>query len=230
MKYILAIFASLVSSTAVTEEAPSSKVVVELYTSQGCSSCPPADKVLEELSHKYEKLVLPLSFHVDYWNYIGWEDPFSSKENTKRQRGYQKLSGRSSIYTPQTVINGKREMVGSHKNKVFTAVHTEAKMLDERPDVTLIQNAKDISVSIGAGKGSGDIIAVEYTPHERTDVLRGENRNRKLSNVNIVDKFYKVGTWDGSAQRFNIPKGSSKGYAILIQKTGQRQIISANNL
>jgi hypothetical protein len=230
MKYMLALLASLVGSAAIAEEAPRSKIVVELYTSQGCSSCPPADKVLEELSQKHENLVLPLSFHVDYWNYIGWEDPFSSKENTKRQRGYQKLSGRSSIYTPQAVINGKREMVGSRKGEVFTAVHTEAKKLNERPDITLAQTAKDISVSIGAGKGSGDIIAVEYTPHERTNVLRGENRNRKLSNVNIVDKFYKVGTWDGDAQRFNIPKGSSKGYGILIQETGQGRIISGNNL
>ncbi|MEC9292499.1 MAG: DUF1223 domain-containing protein [Pseudomonadota bacterium] len=230
MKYMLAILASLAGGTAYAEAAPKSKIVVELYTSQGCSSCPPADKVLQELSERHEKLVLPLSFHVDYWNYIGWEDPFSSEENTQRQRKYREVFGRSSIYTPQAVINGKREMVGSYKNDVFTAVHTEVKMLDERPDVTLIQNAKDITVSIGAGEGNGDIIAVEYTPHERTDVLRGENRNRKLTNVNIVDRFYKVGTWDGSAQTFNIPRGKSEGYAILIQKPGQRQIISANNL
>lgn len=163
--------------------------VLELFTSQGCSSCPPADAVLEQLQKANPQTVLALSYHVDYWNYIGWEDPFSASEYTDKQRDYNiKFKSRSN-YTPQLVINGREHVVGSHKAKIVDriAAYKEIAPLNE---VWLTGKKEDGKVAFNYDIGGslvGKKLRVIVVLNERTtDVKRGENQHRKLRNANVV--------------------------------------------
>ena len=165
-------------------------VVLELFTSQGCSSCPSADMLLEKTKKEFQNVVYAISYHVDYWNYIGWEDPFSKSTYAKRQRKYNIKFRNKSNYTPQLVVNGKEHFVGSSKAKMIMAIDKYKK--EKTPNLL---NISDI-------KTHGDAITFSYTvegPHrdktirallvldERTtSVQRGENKNRTLKNSNIV--------------------------------------------
>ena len=214
--------------------ASDSLVVVELYTSQGCSSCPPADRVIAELATNYSDKVLPLSFHVDYWDYIGWKDPFSSGAHTNRQRSYSSTFGRSNVYTPQAVIGGKAEMVGSSRSKVLAEIarQLQAQEQGDAPAITLNKSSDEVVVDIAAGRGKATILAVEFQPEHTTKILRGENRGRTLTNYNIVTKVRPVGTWDGSAQTISLNNPASEGLAIVLQSEGvtPNTILSAARL
>jgi hypothetical protein len=171
--------------------------VVELFTSQGCGSCPPADKLLADVANLAAKNSLPvfcLSFHVDYWNRLGWKDPYSDPRFADRQRAYASALGTSHIYTPQMMVNGTTEFVGSQRAKANAAI---GKALLQKPfaRITLsIQPAEDKqSVTVQydvVGKTEGQIlnVAVVHTPPP-TDVQRGENAGRTLSHVNVVRSF-----------------------------------------
>jgi len=220
------------SSYVNASDASPSLVVVELYTSQGCSSCPPADRVIAELATDYDDSVLPLSFHVDYWNYIGWNDPFSKKAFTQRQRAYSKSFGRNNVYTPQAVIGGSAEMIGSSRSKVFAEISRQQKQQADAPQITLSKTTNDIVVNIAAGEGNANILAIEFKPEHTTKILRGENRGRTLKNYNIVTNVRSIGTWDGTAQTISIKHPSSDGLAIVLQNKGMRSntILSAARL
>ena len=151
-----ALLGSLVfmSSRASADPRP---VVVELFTSQGCSSCPPADALLGELARRED--VIALGFHISYWDGLAWKDPFSSQSSTDRQRAYSRLFHLGQVYTPQMVVDGAREMVGSDRANVLAAVH------DARPDkVAPVTFAADRrSVTIGAGDGRGSVLLVRFS-------------------------------------------------------------------
>lgn len=177
---------------AVFEKNP---VVLELFTSQGCSSCPPADKLLKEVKSNN---VIALSYHVDYWNYIGWKDSFSKEEFTNKQRKYSSKFYNSTIYTPQLVVNGKEHFVGSDKQKLNKKISQYSK---QKPisNISLSEVKKeDAIVSFGykiEGLKSNNYLRVVLVIDERkTSVKRGENRNRELVNSNIViaEKKFKV--------------------------------------
>ncbi|MEM1136709.1 MAG: DUF1223 domain-containing protein [Bacteroidota bacterium] len=171
-------------------------VVVELFTSQGCSSCPPADRLLTEISQEAKRKgvnVFPLSFHVAYWNYLGWKDPFSKEIFSERQRNYAK-SLRSSVYTPQMVFNGKDECVGSKKGEVEKHV---AKILQKSGKANIsiesefinTQNGIKINYSIG---DNIDKTLLNFALVERDleiFVKRGENGGRNLKHDNVVKEF-----------------------------------------
>ncbi len=166
-------------------------VVLELFTSQGCSSCPPADVLLESVvKDKGNKNIIGLSYHVDYWNYIGWKDPFSKSTFSNKQRDYGNKFYSSSIYTPQVVINGKEHFVGSNKQKM----NAKLKSYLSKPSSNSI-SVNDISrkeelVSFNykvEGATDDRMLSVILVIEERiTSVKRGENRNRTLKNSNIV--------------------------------------------
>jgi len=187
-------------------------VVVELFTSQGCSSCPPADALLGELARRSD--VLPLGFHISYWDSLGWKDPLSRPSSTERQKAYARRFTDGRVYTPQIVVEGVSEMVGSDRKAVLDAVH------EARPAaIASVSFAEDRrSVAIGGGAGKGEIVLVRFVQRRTTHVGAGENTGRIANDFNGVETLTTLGAWDGSAQRLEIePPAAGEGLAILVQ-------------
>ncbi|NRB59037.1 MAG: DUF1223 domain-containing protein [Winogradskyella sp.] len=162
-------------------------VVLELFTSQGCSSCPPADRLLDEV--KNDKIIA-LSYHVDYWNYIGWDDPFSAKKYTERQKLYSNKFNSSTIYTPQLVINGQEHIVGSNKSLLYTKLryYSKKKNLNTVRLSKITKTAEKVKLNYAVtGNVTQKKIRFILVINERkTSIKRGENINRELLNTNIV--------------------------------------------
>ena len=168
--------------------------ILELFTSEGCSSCPPADRLLPHLAS--EANVIPLSFHVDYWDRYGWKDPFSNSSFTDRQRGYAKQFKLESIYTPQLVINGEYELVGSNRS---AAEKNIAKSLKEDGPLQLIiddvKKEKDklsVSCHLSGSFQNCELLAAVVQKHAEVNVKAGENHGAKLSHTNVVRSFLKL--------------------------------------
>jgi hypothetical protein len=199
-------------------------IVVELYTSQGCSSCPPADQLLGELQARDD--VVALSFHVDYWDYLGWRDTLASGENSQRQRAYERVLPAGSVYTPQLVIDGVRHAIGSQRRRALELI---ARRLDESRDrrvpVTITASADTLRVHVGAGPAPGRPaeIWLAHTLSERTvDIDRGENRGRTLAYHNVVRSFSVIGVWSGQPLELDVPAGRRQhgitdGVAVWVQ-------------
>jgi len=169
-------------------------VVVELFTSQGCSSCPPADALLGKLANAPTTdggTVIALSFHVDYWNYLGWADPFSSAAYSKRQRWYSRLSGQRSVYTPQMVVDGSDAFVGSNARQARTAIDRHAQRL--KPSVIELSvepgAALNVSYQVDNAPGEAYLHLALVQMHAQTDVERGENGGSTLSHTGVVRDF-----------------------------------------
>ena len=165
-------------------------VVLELFTSQGCSSCPPADALLEKIDQEGNSNIVALSYHVDYWNYIGWEDPFSSARYSMRQSKYNRKFGSRSNYTPQIVVNGQEHFVGSDAAKLRQSIKNYSKLVSENSIEieTISKNDGEIKLNyrIEGPIVEKDLRAVLLIDKRSTEVSRGENRNRNLTNSNIV--------------------------------------------
>lgn len=179
-------------------------VVLELFTSQGCSSCPSADLLLEKTKKQFDKEVYALSYHVDYWNYIGWKDPFSKSAYAEKQRKYNIKFRNRSNYTPQVVVNGKEHFVGSSAGKMSSAINTYKKEKSENQLVTKEVHIVDGNLNYqyavkGPIKGK-NIRALIVLDQRTTSVKRGENRNRTLKNSNVVvaEKTVTLDVEDGS--------------------------------
>lgn len=187
-------------------------VVVELFTSQGCSSCPPADALLGELARRAD--VVALGFHISYWDSLGWKDPLSSPSSTARQKAYARRFTDGRVYTPQMVVDGTDEMVGSDRAAVLDAVR-EAKPAAIAP-VSFASDRR--SVAIGGGVGKGDIVLVRFAQRRTTPVGAGENTGRLADDFNGVQSLTPLGAWDGSARSFPIePPAAGEGLAVLVQ-------------
>ena len=226
---VAAIASVLVSGPAL---AASDKVVVELFTSQGCSSCPPADRLLGELAERDD--VIALSFHVDYWNYLGWDDPFSSVASTNRQRHYRAAFGLRYVYTPQIVVGGAAQEVGSHRGKVLRAI--ERLRTTQRVKVDISHpDKKTAIVEIGAGdapSGPATVWLFAYDKSHSTDIGRGENSGVKLINTNVVRETRKIGEWNGKDLKISLPIAmmgldDQDGCAIVVQSKDGGRIYGA---
>ncbi len=171
----------------------SNTVLLELYTSQGCSSCPPADEILNEVKGEQ---IIALSYHVDYWNYIGWKDPFSKKTYSNKQQQYASKFNSSSVYTPQLVINGKEHIVGSKEKLVNQKISEYSKIKStERIAINnVVKSNNTVNFNYVFNSSiSGKVLRVVLVINERkTSVKRGENRNRELVNSNIVVNEYQL--------------------------------------
>ena len=204
--------ALVLSSLAIPALAETRPVVIELFTSQGCSSCPPADALLNELAGR--KNVLALGFHVDYWDKLGWKDPLSTPGATMRQQGYATEFGRNEVYTPQMVIDGTRQAVGSNRAAVLEAI-AQAQPISAAP---IAFAADGRSASIGAGTGRGKVLAIRYLLKRTTEVQHGENAGRTAVDANGVESIRDAGEWTG--QRLELPVeavDAGQGLAILVQ-------------
>lgn len=215
------LFSFSVSSHAVEFTKP--KAVIELFTSQGCSSCPPADAALKQINSAHE--VLGLAMHVDYWDRLGWKDTFASPEYTERQYRYAHSLRERQVYTPQAIINGRTHIVGSRKQDILDTVekfdHTNKGMI---VPVNLEQIGKIIRVSIPKTEPGRDatLYAFYFNPLEEVEITRGENAGRKLQYSNIVGKVEMIGMAgpNGMQAEFSIADMKQKGYegcALVLQ-------------
>lgn len=215
---------SMLASHTVAQDRP---VVVELFTSQGCSSCPPADAFLHELAKRSD--VIALALHVDYWDYIGWKDSFADPAYTQRQRGYARVQGERVVYTPQMMINGVEHAVGNRKREVSALV---AKYANEAPVVAVSANLSGgtVLITLSDSRTSGDfnVHLVSYAPSSTVNIKRGENAGRTISYANVVTNWQTIGRWNGRGQkqlREAVP--ANVNHVVLVQKRGHREIIGA---
>lgn len=200
------------------KQAP--KAVLELFTSQGCSSCPEADALLQELAERPD--IIALAYHVDYWDYIGWADTFGSKAHSDRQRAYAKSWGSSRIFTPQLIVNGSEGVVASHRDEVGDAV--QAAMLDL--DVTLEPTSDTLEISIPGREGFRDAVVWLVCFRDRADVAieRGENRGKTISYAQIVMGRQALGMWDPrTGANLKLPlkevmPDRANGLAVIVQQ------------
>ena len=191
--------------------------VVELFTSQGCSSCPPADEVLGEVSDKGG--VLTLALHVDYWDRLGWKDTFSSKAYTQRQRGYAAGFNTNTIYTPQFVINGLAEPgIGSSGGIESTISDLGSRGFGLDVPVSAKISGDKVVVTAGSGKGAANIVLVSYIKSKDVAIERGENAGRTITYRNAVTSIRTVGKWNGENLTLEVPKPDGSGIAILLQR------------
>ena len=208
-------------------QTQSRPAVVELFTSQGCSSCPPAETYLGELTRN--KDVLALSFHVDYWDDLGWKDPFSLGISTERQRSYSAVHGRSSVYTPQVVIDGKDEFVGTDRRNIGQALAVARSGVPV--GISLQEGNVVVDLAAQAQIVPSEVSMVAYLRKATTSIGRGENSGRTLDEFNIVRGVRTLGKWKGDAASFRVPRSSlprdATDVAILVQSTGQPRVIGA---
>lgn len=198
-------------------------IVVELFQSQGCSSCPPANAALNELADR--KDVIALSFAVTYWDRLGWKDTFASPAYTQRQRDYAATLKGGSVYTPQVVINGQRELVGNGRGELAGAV-AASKGLSGGPAIS-VEKGKAV---VGAGKGQATVWLVRFDPrYVNVAIKSGENEGRTLPHRNIVRQLVKLGSWSGKSQDYALPGAASSSYrtAILVQHGSTGPILAA---
>ncbi len=230
MRILLSIISLLFLSSAAHAEQ-GRLTVLELFTSQGCSSCPPADDLLRELAE--DESLLALSLHVDYWDYLGWKDPFSSAENTHRQRNYAPLIVDRGIYTPQLVVDGKFGVIGSQRSQVKSMIraarnyplHVPMQITPKQTTLTVSLTPPKDTESLPA---SATLYALHYARHNTTKVTRGENNGRKMTNINSVTSISTIGTWNKSAAQFNVPRpAADEGIAVLLHSDTQGRIIGA---
>ena len=169
--------------------------ILELFTSEGCSSCPPADRLLPQLA-AMNATIIPLSFHVDYWDRYGWKDPFSNASFTDRQREYATQFKLESIYTPQLVINGEYELVGSNKSlaekDIAILLKGNAPLQPTIDDVKKENNKLLVSCHLNGDFENSDLLAVVVQKHAEVNVKAGENQGIKLSHTNVVRSFLKL--------------------------------------
>jgi len=211
-------------SPAVAAERP---VVVELFTSQGCSSCPPADAYLIELS-KGRRDVLPLAFHVTYWDQLGWKDPFSLPSATERQSQYGRRFGDGS-YTPQIVVDGAAGMVGSHRSAVASAIERAKRESVTAAAVSVTRNGKLVSIEVGSGSGNGRVLLIGFDREHTTPIGRGENGGRTLTEANIVRSIRPVGQWSGSPLKISEQFPEGQDVAVVLEAPNG-QVIGASRL
>ena len=203
-------------------------VVIELFTSQGCSSCPPADELLAEMAGNAE--VLALAFHVDYWDYLGWKDDLADPAYTLRQKDYAHAIGERMIYTPQAIVNGRARLVGSDAQAVMSAVMHEMNV-DPQVEVSANRSGGSLQVTGKAREnltGPIDVVLVRFVPKVTVDILHGENAGETITYVNTVTDLISIGTWDGQAPlSVRVPIDGAASAAVLLQAADMGQVLAA---
>jgi hypothetical protein len=210
--FVLVTFAAISPQVAAAADRP---VVVELFTSQGCSSCPPANAYLNELA-KQRADVLALAFHVTYWDYLGWKDPFSLQTATDRQARYGRRFGDGS-YTPEIVVDGSAGLVGSYRddvNGVIAKARTESRTA---ADVRVVMKDGKVSIDVGSGQGVAKVYLVGFDREHITAIGRGENKGRTMPESNIVRSFRQVADWHGAPVHIDQPLPDGEEVAVILE-------------
>jgi hypothetical protein len=193
------------------------RAVIELFTSQGCSSCPPADKLLGEFAH--DPSLLTLSLPVDYWDYLGWKDTLALHGHSNRQRAYSLARGDRDVYTPQAVINGVVHVLGSDKaaiEKAIVETRENPKTLALPVTMKIADGKVTVFVPAAAGQDGAEVWLCPVTANAPVTIGRGENSGRTLTYSNVVRRWVKLGDWTGKAATFSIPLSDvpNAGYTL----------------
>ncbi len=204
-------------------------VVVELFTSEGCSSCPPAHAVIGRIARNPD--ILALSFHVDYWDYIGWKDSFAAPWATRRQKAYASRLSSGRVYTPQMVISGKVDVVGSRSPQVMRELQRALETAPPTPLLRIVETEGESEILTNRHDTPAEIYLIRFDPVRETRVLRGENMGRHLLTFNVVRTYRKIIDWDGSAQRIPLPRDlddhPGQIMAVIAQRHGQGEVLGA---
>ncbi len=225
---------TLAGGAAFAQGAQPPKAVVELFTSQGCSSCPPADKLFVELAR--DPSMIALTLPVDYWDYLGWKDTLANPAFSSRQRHYAQLRGDSNVYTPQAVVNGVGHVLGSDKSKigqhVASAALPVAVTLAETDDGLAVTIAEhDIGRMLAAKGGRGALFLMPVTARADVPVARGENRGKTIAYANVVRDIHPLGEWTGEAKTISLPRAKlgalagmagSDGFVVILQAESRK--------
>ena len=210
-------------STAAMAADPAHPIVVELFQSQGCSSCPPANRNVMPLADRPDVIVL--SWQVTYWDYLGWKDSFADPAFTARQQAYAKSLGHNGVFTPQVVINGRGDVVGINNGELGRAIHS----LDRGVSGPALHlSPESISVD-GAGKGAV-VTMVRYDPRViQVPIKAGENGGATLPHRNVVREVSTLGEWNGGSHRFSLPKARHAGLrtAVLLSQGQAGPVLAA---
>ncbi|MBC2835884.1 DUF1223 domain-containing protein [Paragemmobacter straminiformis] len=219
---------SLLTTQATLAGDGKDAVVVELYTSQGCSSCPPADEFMGELAQAEH--VIALSLHVDYWDYIGWEDSFANPAYTERQKAYARAAGSRMIYTPQMVVGGVDRVEGNEPDAVVRLIgrHLSA----PRPvALTVTRDGDRVTIRAEANPPLAKGVTVQlvrYSPVETVEITRGENAGRVMSYHNVVTLWQKIGEWPGTAPFDMVADApGDEPVVVIVQEAGPAAILAA---
>jgi len=217
------VMAGIAACAAGPARAATNPVVLELFTSQGCSSCPPADALLGRLARRSG--VIALAWHVDYWDHLGWRDRFASRAATERQRAYAGRLG-GGVFTPALVVNGAAVVIGSQGNAVEAAIGAASAL----PVAVALRRSEDaVTVEVGASPGPVRVLRVVYDPETATDVGGGENDGDRLREYRIVREADTLGESAGGALRFTArPAGTWQGLTILVQSADLRILGAAD--
>lgn len=202
--------------------------VVELFQSQGCSSCPPAN--VNVMAVMDRPGVLALTYQVTYWDNLGWKDTFAKPAFTARQRDYARGLAIGNVYTPQVVVNGRADLVGVDRGALDTAIRRNLRPPYE-PPITV--SATAVTVGAGAARGAADVWLVRYDPRiQQVPIRRGENGGRTLPHRNVVRDVVRLGSWSGAERRFNVPATTDPALrgAILVQRADGGAIVAAERL
>ena len=225
---------TLVVMAAIAPARADTPVVVELFTSQGCSACPSADRLLSELAARDD--VIALSFHVDYWDYLGWKDTLATPQSTQRQRTYaprvnRELIGRKlrGSFTPEMVIEGTDSLIGSDREDVLARIAAHARVEDVA-EVDLRREGDALVIElmpVGAGAAMANVRLVQFIPRAVVDIRRGENAGRTIVYTNVVTKITDVARWDGRAPQTVRVRNIDEPVAVLVQRGEAGSILAA---
>ena len=232
MRLLPSVFAAALVLVPLGARAQTTPVVLELYTSQGCSSCPPADALLTELAGLDG--VIALALHVDYWDYLGWKDAFGRPGNTARQRAYAKAARSRTIFTPEMVVQGEERLKGHDAKSILKGIARHQK----QPAAVALSVTRDgevLEVHLApegeANAGPSDVHLVRYTPQESVAIEGGENAGLDLTYTNIVTEWETVARWDGLAPLDLRLEGEKAGpVAVIVQKAHMGPVLTAAKL
>lgn len=226
MKYLSRLILAAVTTLG-SPLAAQSPVVVELFTSQGCSSCPPADAMLHELAKRDD--VIALALHVDYWDYIGWKDEFANPAYSDRQRNYAREGRRRSVYTPQMIVNGVTSVVGARPMELSKAI-ADAREVPSKVDMSVSRNGGRLEVSATTKHRGSPLIVhlVRYQPERQSKITRGENAGHTISYAHVSEQWQILREWDGVAElSLDMPIEGDIPLVVLIQEGRAGAILAA---
>ncbi|MDL2399584.1 DUF1223 domain-containing protein [Rhizobium mayense] len=224
LRFLVPLLAGIALASSLHAQEPAKiKGVVELFTSQGCASCPPADAAFQKLIGQGD--VVALAYHVDYWNYLGWNDTMASKENTARQYAYARTLGRSGVYTPQAIINGRDHMNGADLGAINTKLEDfqhHGKGLTV--PVSAAMKGDELEIKIGAGQGKANVVVAYFDKEQQVSPKAGENNGQQITYLHAVSDVETVGMWDGKEMNVVLPanvmdKAGRRGLAVLLQSS-----------
>jgi hypothetical protein len=211
------------TSASLSNAGAEPRAVIELFTSQGCSSCPPADKLLAQFTA--DPSLIPISLPIDYWDYLGWKDTLADPRNSARQRAYSHSRGDRDVYTPQVVVNGSQHVVGSDKDAIEAAIaqtRKNAATLSLPVAMSVVDGRIKVSVGGRDAQSPAEVWICGLLKSASVAIARGENRGKTITYHNVARRWVKLGTWNGKDEVFEMPvhdldDGGLEEAAVMVQ-------------